>query len=145
MTSIMPSKHQEMMHLQEGASCQNEHANNAEWFIQPEIRSTRNMQPEGKTTQLESVTTSLPRIEEEDATYTVEEAWLNLRQAEDYLARDIIAFLLKIEKEDMNPTFEHPENWNQLNLPEKAHLIILENIIKLACIHDTRDGSHAGS
>ena len=30
MTSIMPTEHQEMMHLQEGAWCQNEHANKTE-------------------------------------------------------------------------------------------------------------------
>ena len=34
---------------------------------------------------------------------------------------------------------EHPKNWNQLNLQEKANLIILDNIIKLACIDDTRE------
>ena len=139
MTSIMPSEHQEMMHLQEGVWCQNEHANNTEQFIQPEIRSTRNMPPESKTTQLESITTSLPRIEGEDATYTVEEAWSNLRQAEDYLTRGIIAFLPRIEKEEANPTFEHPENWNRLNLQEKANLIILDNIIKLACMGGSGD------
>ena len=42
-----------------------------------------------KVTQPKSVTTSLPRIEGEDATYTVEEAWSNLRQAKDYLKRAI--------------------------------------------------------
>ena len=82
------------------------------------------MPPESKTIQPKSVTTSLPRIEGEDATYTVKEAWLNLRQAEDYLTRGIIAFLPRIEKEEMNPTFEHPENWNQLYLQEKADLRI---------------------
>ena len=30
MIFIMPSEHQEMMHLQEGAWCQNKHANNTE-------------------------------------------------------------------------------------------------------------------
>ena len=78
MTSIMPSKHQEMMHLQEGAWCQNEHANN--------------MLPENKT-QLESAMSSLPRTEGEDATYMIKETWSNLKQAEDYLIRGIIAFL----------------------------------------------------
>ena len=58
---------------------------------------------------------------------------------EDYLIRGIIAFLPRIEQEEAKPTFEHPENWNQLNLQEKANLIILDNIIKLACIDDTRE------
>ena len=64
---------------------------------------------------------------------------------EDYLERafsddlSVIAFLPMIEEEDVNATFEHPENWNQLNLQEKANLIILDNIIKLACMSDARD------
>ena len=61
----------------------------------------------------------------------------NLRQAEDYLTRGIIAFLPKIEKEEANPTFEHPENWNRLNLQEKANLIILDNLINFACMGDS--------
>ena len=51
MTSIMPSEHQEMMHLQEGAWCQNKHANNTERFIQPEMRATRKMPLQDKTAQ----------------------------------------------------------------------------------------------
>ena len=94
------------------------------------------MPPENKTTQLESAMTSLPRTEGKDATSTIKEAWLKVKPVEDYLIRGIIAFLPRIEKEDVKPTFEHPENWNQLNLQEKANLIILDNIIKLICIAD---------
>ena len=64
---------------------------------------------------------------------------------EDYLIRGIIAFLPRIEQEEVKPTSEHPENWNQHQLQEKANPIILEDIIKLACIDDTRDGFHTGS
>ena len=41
-----------------------------------------------------------------------------------------------IEEEDVNPTFEHPSNWNQLNLQEKADLIVINNMVKLICIAD---------
>ena len=41
-----------------------------------------------------------------------------------------------IEEEDVNPTFEHPPNWNQLNLQEKADLIVIDNMVKLICIAD---------
>ena len=74
MTSIMPSEHQEMMHLQEGVWCQNEHANNAERFIQPEIRATRKMPTQSKTTQLDSTMTSLLRTDGKGDTYMIEEA-----------------------------------------------------------------------
>ena len=50
--------------------------------------------------------------------------------------RGITAFLLRIKKEETNPTFEHPDNWNQLNLQEKANLIIIDNIIKLVDLQD---------
>ena len=130
-TSIMPSEHQEMIHPQEGALCQNE--------------QTNNMMPEKKMTQLKSTTTSLPRTEGKDATSTIKEAWSKVKQAEDNHIRGIIAFLPRIEEEKVKPTSEHPENWNQLQLQEKANSTILENIIKLACMDDTRDGFYARS
>merc|ERR1711895_271069 len=67
---------------------------------------------------------------------------LDIRQAEDYLERafsddvSATAFLPMIEEEDVNPTFEHPANWNQLNLQEKADLIVINNMVKLTCIAD---------
>ena len=66
----------------------------------------------------------------------------DIRQAEDYLERafsddvSVTAFLPMIEEEDVNATFEHPENWNQLNLQEKADLIVINNMVKLICIAD---------
>ena len=42
----------------------------------------------------------------------------DIRQAEDYLERafsddvSVTVFLPMIEEEDVNPTFEHPPNWN---------------------------------
>ena len=80
--------------------------------------------------------TSLPRTEGKDATYMIKEAWSNSIQAEDYLIRGITAFLPRIEQEEAKPTFEHPENWNQLNLQEKADLIIINNMVKLICVAD---------
>ena len=41
-----------------------------------------------------------------------------------------------IEEEDVNPTFEHPPNWNPLNVQEKADLIVINNMIKLICMAD---------
>ena len=46
----------------------------------------------------------------------------DIRQAEDYLERafsddvSVTEFFPMIEEKDVNPTFEHPPNWNQLNL-----------------------------
>ena len=50
----------------------------------------------------------------------------DVRQAEDYLERafsddvSVKVFLLMVEEEEVNPIFEHPPNWNQLNVQEKA-------------------------
>ena len=66
----------------------------------------------------------------------------DIRQAVDYLERafsddvSITVFLPMIEEEDVNPTFEHPPNWIQLNLQEKADLIVINNMIKLICVTD---------
>ena len=66
----------------------------------------------------------------------------DIRQAEDYLERafsddvSVTVFLPMIEEEDVNPMFEHPQNWNQLNLQEKADLIVINNMIKLICVAD---------
>ena len=109
MTSIMPSEHQEMVHLQEGAWCQNKHANNTEQFVQPETRATRKMPMQDKTTQQHSTMTTLPKIQKK-GDYMIEEAWINLVQAEDYLVRGIMAFLPRIKKEETNFTLEHPGN-----------------------------------
>ena len=66
----------------------------------------------------------------------------DIRQAEDNLERDfsddvsVTSFLPMIKEEDVNLTFEHPSNWNQLNLQEKADLIVINNMVKLICIAD---------
>ena len=66
----------------------------------------------------------------------------DIRQAEDYLKRafsddvSVTAFLPMIEEEDLSATFEHPENWDQLNLQEKADLIVINNMVKLICVAD---------
>ena len=64
------------------------------------------------------------------------------RQAEDYLERafsddvSVTAFLPMIEEEDLSATFEHPENWDQLNIQEKADLIVKNDMVKLICVAD---------
>ena len=66
----------------------------------------------------------------------------HIAQAEDYLQRafsddvSVTAFLPMIEAEDNNPTFDHPQNWNELSDQEKADLIVINNMIKLICIAD---------
>ena len=66
----------------------------------------------------------------------------DIKQAEDYLERAfsddvrITVFLPMVEKEEINPTFEDPSNWNQLNSQEKADLIVINNMIKLICVSD---------
>merc|ERR1712002_1434870 len=41
-----------------------------------------------------------------------------------------------IEEEDENPTFPHPENWNELTLEEKGNLIVIDIQIKIICVAD---------
>ena len=66
----------------------------------------------------------------------------HIAQAEDYLQRafsddvSVTAFLPMIEAEDNTPTFDHPQNWNELSDQEKADLIVINNMIKLICIAD---------
>ena len=102
MTSIIPREHQERTHLHGRDWCQDVHANRSEQLIQD---GTEN--------------------------YKIKDTWINLIQAEDYLLRGIMAFLPRIQQEETNPTFEHPEDWDRLNLREKANLIIFDNIVKL--------------
>ena len=56
---------------------------------------------------------------------------MKLIQAEDILARDAKAFIPRVQEEETNPTFEHPEDWNCLTLQEKAHLILTDQAVKL--------------
>ena len=57
--------------------------------------------------------------------------WVKLIQAEDILARDAKAFIPRVQEEEANPTFEHPEDWSCLTLQEKAHLILTDQAVKL--------------
>ena len=65
-----------------------------------------------------------------------------IAQADDYLQRafsddvSVIVFLPMIEAEDKTPTFDHPQNWNELSDQERADLIVINNMIKLICIAD---------
>ena len=52
--------------------------------------------------------------------------WVKLIQAEDILARDAKEFIPRVQEEEANPTFEHPEDWSCLTLQEKAHLILTD-------------------
>merc|ERR1712121_365367 len=45
-------------------------------------------------------------------------------------------FLSMIEEEDRNPTFPHPENWNELTLEEKGDLMVINLQIKIICVAD---------
>ena len=99
------------------------------------MRTTRKRPRQDNTTQQHPNATAPPKTDKRE-NYTIEEAWIYLVQAEDYLVRGIMAFLPRINQEETNPTLEHPENWDQLNLPEKVNLIILDNIIKLIELQD---------
>ena len=62
---------------------------------------------------------------------TIKDAWIKLIQAEDYLLKDITAFLPRMQQEETNPTFEHPKDWDHLRFHEKANLIIANKAVKL--------------
>ena len=61
----------------------------------------------------------------------IKEDWMKLIQAEDIFASDATAFIPRVQEEETNPTFEHPEDWNSLSLQEKAHLILADKAVKL--------------
>ena len=50
---------------------------------------------------------------------------------EGILASDATAFIPRVQEEETNPTFEHPEDWDSLSLQEKAHLILADKAVKL--------------
>ena len=45
-------------------------------------------------------------------------------------------YLQQIHDEDINPTFEHPENWNKLTIIEKSNLLLQANILKILAVID---------
>merc|ERR1711867_413094 len=45
-------------------------------------------------------------------------------------------FLSIIEEEDKNPTFPHPDNWDELTLEEKGDLMVIALQIKIICVAD---------
>ena len=95
MTSIIPREHQERTHLQGRDWCQKPKQDNAT-LLHPNV-------------------TTPPETDEKE-NYTIKDTWINLIQAEDYLLRGIMAFLPRIQQEETNPTFEHPEDWDRLSL-----------------------------
>ena len=67
------------------------------------------------------------------------DAWIKVIQAENHLARDSAAFIPRVQLEETNPTFKHPENWDSLSFQEKANLIIADKAVKLLEVsQDTR-------
>ena len=65
------------------------------------------------------------------ASDAIKDAWMKLIHAENYLARGVTAFLPRVQWEEANPTFEHPEDWDSLSLQEKANLIVADKAVKL--------------
>ena len=61
----------------------------------------------------------------------IKEDWMKLIQAEDIFVSDATAFIPRVQEEETNPTFEHPEDWNCFSLQEKAHLILTDQAVKL--------------
>ena len=50
---------------------------------------------------------------------------------EEGLAREVTAFLQRVQREDTHHTFEHPEDWDSLSMEEKAYLIVEDKAVKL--------------
>ena len=49
----------------------------------------------------------------------IKDAWIKVIQAENHLARDSSAFIPRVQREETNPTFKHPENWDSLSFQKK--------------------------
>ena len=56
---------------------------------------------------------------------------MRLIHAEGIIASEVTAFIPRVQGEETNPTFEHPEDWDSLSLQEKAHLILADKAVKL--------------
>ena len=50
-------------------------------------------------------------------------------------------FLNTLHEEELNPSFDHPSNWNELSDLEKAHLLVKTYFLKLLAIIDFSDFS----
>ena len=70
-------------------------------------------------------------VRDATASDTIKEAWMRLIHAEDILTKGITAFLPRVQREESNPTFKHPENWDSLSFQEKANLILADKAVKL--------------
>ena len=81
MVSTTPREHRERTQLYKGDWGQAEHTNRAERLIRDAMEND-----------------------------TIKDAWIKLIQAEDYLSRGVTAFLPRMQQEETNPTFEHPED-----------------------------------
>ena len=70
-------------------------------------------------------------IKDATASDAIKEDWIRLIHAEGILASEVTAFIPRVQGEETNPTFEHPEDWDSLSLQEKAHLILANKAVKL--------------
>ena len=61
----------------------------------------------------------------------IKDDWLKLIHAEEILAREAKAFIPKVQEEETNPTFEHPEDLSCLTLHEKVYLMLTDQAVKL--------------
>ena len=59
----------------------------------------------------------------------IKEAGMNLD--EEGLEREVTAFLQRVLREYTHLTFEHPKDWDSLNMEEKAYLIVEDKAVKL--------------
>ena len=70
-------------------------------------------------------------VRDATASDAIKDAWMKLIHAEIYLVRGVMAFLPRMQREEANPTFKHPENWDSLSFQEKANLILADKAVKL--------------
>ena len=86
---------------------------------------------EGDWRQAENTAQAERLIRDTTESDTIKDEWIKVIQAENHLTRDSTEFILKVQLEDTNPTFKHPENWDSLSLQDKANLIIANKAVKL--------------
>ena len=64
----------------------------------------------GKGNQRQARCQAEQLVKDATASDAIKEDWMRLIQAEDILASDATAFIPRVQEEETNPTFEHPED-----------------------------------
>ena len=95
----------------------------------PREHQKRAQLQEGDRRQAENTVQAERLIRDATESDAIKDAWIKVIQAENHLARESAAFIPRVQLEETNPTFKHPENWDSLSFQEKANLIFADKAV----------------